>query len=223
MSKIKPLEEAIGHVKSGMTLHIGGFYGVGTPDEFIGEIIRHGIKDLTVVTNDSGTPEEGVGRLLYAGCIGKLILSWCGLTPIVPELVQKGKLELELTPQGTLAERIRAAGYGLGGVLTRTGLGTIVEEKGLGTRITVNGTECLYHPPLKADVTLTEAYMADKNGNLIFRRTQNNFNEVMCTAADMVIASVYKPIVEMGELHPDAVNVPGPLVDILVQQKGALS
>lgn len=217
MNKIMSVKEAVEKIKDGDVILAGGFYAVGTPENIIDEIIRQGKKDLTIVSNDGGTPDEGVGKLIYAGCVKKFICSWCGLTPIIPELVEKGEMELELNPQGTLVERIRAAGFGLGGILTPTGLDTAIEENGLGKRVNLNGRDWLYHTPLKADVTIVEAYTADKNGNLIFRRTQRNFNDVMCTAGDLVIASVAQPIKEMGELDPDSIMVPGTLVDILVQ------
>lgn len=221
MAVIMDVKEAVSKIKDGAVILVGGFYALGTPDDIIDEILVQGKKDLTIICNDGGTPNEGVGKLIYNGRVKKLICSWCGLTPIVPELVDKGELELELNPQGTLAERIRAAGYGLGGILTPTGLGTIVEEKGWGKRTEFNGKEWLCHTPLKADVTIVEAYNADKYGNLIFRRTQNNFCEVMCMSSDLVIASVVQPINEKGDFDPDSIMVPGPMVDILVQQKGA--
>jgi len=217
MNKISTVKEAVEKIKDGDIVLAGGFYAVGTPDIIIDEIIRQGKKNLTVISNDSGTPTEGIGKLIYSGCVKKLILSWCGLTPIIPELVDKGELELELNPQGTLVERIRAAGYGLEGILTLTGLDTMIEEKGYGKRVNLDGKDVMYHTPIKADVTIVEAYEADKNGNLIFRRTQRNFNDVMCFAGDLVIASVVKPIKEKGELDPDSIMVPGTLVDILVQ------
>lgn len=220
MAKIMSAKEAVKHIKSGSVIHAGGFYAVGTPENIIDEMIAQGIKELTIVSNDGGTPEEGVGKLIYSGSVKKFICSWCGLTPIVPELVERGEMELELNPQGTLVERIRAAGFGLGGVLTPTGLNTAIEENGLGKRVNLDGKDWLYHTPLKADVAIVEAYAADKNGNLIFRRTQRNFNDVMCTAADLVIASIVNPIVEMGELDPDSIMVPGTFVDILVQREG---
>ena len=219
MAVVMDLQEAVRRIKDGAVIHVGGFYAVGTPDDIIDEIIAQGKRNLTIVNNDGGTPNEGIGKLIYAGCVKKLICSWCGLTPIIPELVEKGELDLELNPQGTLVERIRAAGYGLGGILTPTGLGTMIEEKGIGQRVNFNNQDLLYHPPLKADVTIVEAYEADQAGNLIFHRTQRNFCDVMCFAADLVIASVVKPIKEMGELEPDNIMVPGPIVDILVQQK----
>ena len=219
MTKINRLKEAVSKIKDGSVIHVGGFYSVGTPEDIIDEIIRQKIKDLTIISNDGGTPDEGVGKLIYNGNVKKLIVSWCGLTPIVPELVEKNMMELELNPQGTLVERIRAAGYGLGGILTPTGLGTVIEENGVGERVKLNNEDWLYHTPLKADVTVVEAYRADYNGNLMFRRTQKNFCQVMCTASDLVIASVVNPIVEMGELDPDEIMVPGTFVDVLVQRE----
>lgn len=219
MAVIMEIKNAVSKIKNGSVIHVGGFYAVGTPDDIIDEILDQGISDLTLVCNDGGSPDEGIGKLIHAGRVKKLICTWCGLTPIVPELVDKGEMELELNPQGTLVERIRAAGYGLGGIVTPTGLGTIVEEK-WGSRVNLNGRDWLYHTPIKADVTIVEAYQADKNGNLIFRRTQRNFCPVMCTAGELVIASVVQPIVEMGKLDPDHIMVPGTMVDILIQQKG---
>ena len=135
-------------------------------------------------------------------------------------MVDSGEIDLELNPQGTLVERIRAGGFGLGGILTPTGLGTMIEEKGYGQRIHLNGRDWLYHTPLKADVTIVEAYDADEAGNLIFRRTQRNFCDTMCFAGETVIASVVNPIKKNGEIDPDAVMVPGVVVDYLVQREG---
>ena len=217
MEKIYSLEEAVSKIKDGDVVLAGGFYAIGTPDNIIDEIIRQGKKNLTIVTNDGGTPTEGVGKLIYNGCVKKLILSWCGATPLVPELIEKGMLELELNPQGTLVERIRAGGYGLEGILTKTGLGTMIEKKGYGIRVHLNEQDMMYHTPIKGDVTIVEAYESDKAGNLIFRRTQRNFNDVMCTASTLVIASIVNPIKEMGMLDPDIIMVPGVFVDVLVQ------
>jgi acetate CoA/acetoacetate CoA-transferase alpha subunit len=219
MPRIMTAAEAVSLIGDGASIHVNGFYQIGTPEDLIDELIAQGKKELTILNNDAGSETEGIGRLIYAGLVKKLVCSWCGLNPKVPELVDKGLLELELNPQGTFVERIRAAGFGLGGILTPTGLGTIVEEKGWGERMAADGREWLYHTPLKADVCLLEAYAADEAGNLIFRRTQRCFGPVMATAADLVIASVVQPIVAKGELDPDAVMVPGTLVDILVQQQ----
>jgi acetate CoA/acetoacetate CoA-transferase alpha subunit len=150
--------------------------------------------------------------------VKKFICSWFGYTPLIGELYSNGELDLELNPQGTLVERIRAGGYGLGGVLTRSGLDTMVEEK-WGCRMTLNGQEWLYHTPIRGNVAIVEAYRADMTGNLVFRRAQRNFSPVMCFAADLVIASVIKPIEPVGNLDPDEIMVPGAVVDILVPQK----
>jgi len=217
MATIMSAKEAVSKIPNGSTLHVGGFYAQGTPENIIDEILKQGIRDLTIITNDTGTPTEGTGKLVGAGRVKKLICSYVGLTPVVPELVDKGALELELVPQGTLAERIRCAGYGLGGVLTPTGLGTHLEEKK--QVLELNGKRWMYDTPLKADFAILEASVADKAGNLIFRRTQRNFNVVMASAAETVIALVVEPIVEMGAMEPDHVMVPGVLVDMLVRKE----
>ena len=217
-SKVVSLQEAVRHIKDGAVIHFGGFYAVGTADDVIDEILRQGQKDLTVINNDGNTPEVGVGRLVAAGRVKKFICSWCGLLPMIPGMVERGEMELELNPQGTLAERIRAAGFGLGGILTPTGVGTMVEEK-WGELVHLNGQDWLYHTPLKADVSVLEAYEADEAGNLIFHATQNNFNEVMAYAGDFVIASVIKPIVKKGELNPDYIQIQAPIVDVLIQKE----
>jgi len=218
MSKILSLHDAVAKIKDLDTILAGGFYAVGTPDDIIDEMIRQRRGKLTIISNDTATPTEGIGKLLYAGLVKKLIVTFVSNTPIVPELIDKGELELELNPQGTLIERIRAGGFGLEGILTRTGLGTMIEEAGTGKRMNLNGKDVLYHTPLKGNVTIVEAYEADKAGNLVFHRTQRNFNDTMCFAGDIVIASVVKPIKELGEIDPDAVMVPGAVVDYLVQQ-----
>jgi len=219
MSKIISLQDAVAKINQGDTMLVGGFYSIGTPENIISEMIRQSKGGLTAVSNDTGSPTEGLGRLIHAGLIKKLTISFASLTPIVPELIEKGELEVEFNPQGTLVERIRAGGYGLEGVLTRTGLGTLVEKNGYGTRMHLNGKDVLYHTPLRGNVTILEAYEADEQGNLIFRRTQRNFNDTMCFAGDIVIASVVKPIKKLGEMDPDSIMVPGALVDYLVQRE----
>ncbi|NLK40148.1 MAG: CoA transferase subunit A [Clostridiales bacterium] len=219
MNKLTTVEEAVSIIKDGDTLMIGGFYTVGTPHDLAEEIIRQNKKDLTIINNDGGNPDSPLGRLIYSGNVKKVILSWCGYLNELPDMVKSGKIELELNPQGTLIERIRAGGFGLGGVLTKSGINTIIEEAGYGKRVHLNGEDWLYHPPLKADVTLIEAYKADNFGNLLFRGTQRNFNDIMCYAGNIVIASVKKPIKKKGELAPDTIMVQGPVVDYLVQQE----
>lgn len=218
MNKIITAEEAISKIQNGSTLMIGGFYAVGTPEALVNEIIRQGKKDLTIINNDCGKPSTALGKLLYSGSIRKVIMSWCGYLTELPGMVERGEVELELNPQGTLIERIRAGGFGLGGVLTPTGLGTMIEERGYGERVHLNGRDWLYHKPLKADFTIVEAYEADEAGNLIFRRTQRNFGDMMCYAGETVISTVVNPIRKKGEIDPDAVMVPGVLVDYLVQE-----
>ena len=218
MLQLMSAGDAVRLIPDGASIHVNGFYQVGTPEDLIDEIIAQHKRGLTIANNDAGSETEGIGRLIYAGLVKKLICTWCGLNSKLPELLKDGKIELELNPQGTFVERIRAAGYGLGGILTPTGLDTVIEEKGIRTRVTMNGRDWLYHTPLRADVCLLEAYRADDAGNLIFHRTQRCFGPVMATAADLVIASVVKPIVKRGELDPEAIMVPGVLVDVLVQQ-----
>jgi acetate CoA/acetoacetate CoA-transferase alpha subunit len=222
MAKIMSAADAGKLIKDGATIHVNGFFQICAPEDIIDELIAQNKRDLTITSNDAGSETEGIGRLIYQGQVKKLICTWCGLNPLVPKLIADGKLELELNPQGTYVERIRAAGYGLGGILTKSGLNTMIEEKGIGTRVTLNGSDWLYHTPLKADVCILQAYAADDAGNLIFRRTQRCFGLPMATAADLVIASVEQPIVKRGALDPDDIMVPGILVDVLVQQERRL-
>jgi len=220
MEKRIKVEEAVAKIKDGDTLMVGGFYAVGTPAGLVEEIIRQNRKNLTIINNDGGNPSSALGKLIYSGNVKKVILSWCGYLAELPGMAERGEIELELNPQGTLIERIRSGGHGLGGVLTPTGLGTMIEEKGYGKRINLNGKDWLYHTPLKADVTLVEAYEADFAGNLIFRRTQRNFCDTMCFAGNIVIASIVRPLKQNGEIDPDAVMVPGAVVDYLVEGEG---
>ena len=244
MKKLISVEEAVSKIKDGDTIMVGGFYTVGTPENIVDEILRQGKKDLTIINNDGGNPNSALGRLLYSGNVKKVYLSWCGYLDKLPDMVDSGEIDLELNPQGTLVERIRAGGFGLGGILTPTGLGTMIEEKGYGQRIHLNGRAVrnrydeinnqlqdptvinnneLYRSLMKDYKNLTpivEAYDADEAGNLIFRRTQRNFCDTMCFAGETVIASVVNPIKKNGEIDPDAVMVPGVVVDYLVQREG---
>jgi len=218
LNKFISLEEAAAKIKDGDVVMVGGFYTIGTPEALVDEILRQGKKDLTIINNDCGNNNSALGRLVYSGNVKKVYCSWCGYLNELPGMVERGEIDLELNPQGTLIERIRAGGFGLGGILTPTGLGTMIEEKGYGTRIHLNGQDWLYHTPLKADVTIVEAYEADEAGNLIFRRTQRNFCDTMCYAGNTVIACAHH-IRKNGELNPDAVMVPGVVVDYLVQKE----
>ena len=216
MKKIVSMEEAISHIKDGMTVHIGGFLAVGTPENIITALIEKGVKDLTIVANDTGYPDRGIGRLVLNNQVKKVIASHIGTNPETGRRMQSGEMEVELVPQGTLAERVRAAGCGLGGVLTPTGLGTIVAEgKDI---VTVDGKDYLLEKPIKADVALLLGTTVDKAGNVIFAKTTKNFNPLMGTAADLVIVDAEK-IVEVGEIDPDHVMLSKIFVDYIVEGK----
>jgi len=200
-------------VKSGMTIMVGGFMVVGSPCKIIDALVSNGVNDLTLITNDSGFPESGVGKMVVADQFKKVIASHIGTNKVTGEKMNKGEIEVELVPQGTLAEQIRAAGFGLGGVLTPTGVGTVAEEGK--KKLTVEGKEYILATPLKADIALLKAYKADKAGNLVYRRSARNFNPIMAMAAEKVIVEV-EELVEVGELDQDEVVTPGIFVDYIV-------
>lgn len=214
MARIVSKEHALEQIKDGMTLMIGGFLAVGTPEVLVDGIVEKGVGDLTVIGNDTGFPDRGIGKLVVSKQVKNVIVSHIGTNPETGRQMNAQELDVELVPQGTLAERIRAGGAGLGGVLTPTGLGTIVEEGK--QKITVDGKEFLLEKPLKADVALLRADVADKSGNLIYRRASRNFNPIMAMAAETVIVVANK-IVETGEIDPDQVMTPGIFVDLIVQ------
>ena len=214
MATIVTKQQALEKVKNNMTLMIGGFLATGTPEALVDGIVAKGVRDLTVIGNDTGFPDRGIGKLIVSKQLKSVIVSHIGTNPETGRQMNAGELAVELVPQGTLAERIRAGGSGLGGVLTPTGLGTIVEEGK--QKVTVDGREFLLEKPLRADVALLKADIADKAGNLIFRRSARNFNPVMAMAADLVIVLADK-IVEAGEIDPDQVMTPGIFVDMIVQ------
>ena len=200
-------------IPDGAVLMIGGFMGVGSPHRVIEALAKAGRSNLTVIGNDAGRPNYGIGRLIHEGQVKKVIASHIGLNPELQKEMVAGRIEVELVPQGTLAERIRAAGFGLGGVLTRTGLGTPAAE---GKRvIEIDGEDWLYAPPLKADFALIHAHYADYNGNLANQLTATNFTPLMAMAATTVICEP-KEIVPVGVIPPDAVRTPGVLIDELV-------
>lgn len=200
-------------IPDGASLMIGGFMAVGTPESVVDELVRQGKKDLTVIANDSGLPGAGVGKLIRAKSVRKLVASHIGLNQETQYQMMEGQLEVDLVPQGTLIERIRAGGCGLGGFLTATGLGTVVEQGK--RRITVDGHEFLLEVPLRADFALVQAFLSDYRGNLIYALTARNFNPVIATAADTVIACV-DHIVPVGVIAPDHVITPGPIVDYVI-------
>lgn len=211
---IKP-ETAAEMIPEGATLHIGGFMGVGTPNRLIDALVARGTKNLTLIGNDTAMPEVGVGKLIAAGAVSKAIVSHIGLNPETQSKMITGEIEVELVPQGTLVERIRAAGFGLGGVLTATGIGTPVAE-GKQT-VDVKGKTYLLEEPLKADFALIAARQADYVGNLEYSLTAHNFNPIMAMSADCVIAEP-QHIVPVGVISPDAVKTPGVIVDHLIER-----
>ena len=214
MAKIIAAAAAAAMVKENMTVMVGGFLGCGTPQLLVDEILTGGTKELTLICNDTAFPDAGVGKLIVSKQFKKIIVSHIGTNAETGRQMNAGELEVDLVPQGTLAERIRSAGFGLGGILTPTGVGTPVEAGK--QKLTIEGKDYLLELPLKADVALIKAHKADKAGNLVYRCAARNFNPLMATAATVVIAEVQQ-IVEIGEIDPDEVMTPGIFVNYLVQ------
>jgi acetate CoA/acetoacetate CoA-transferase alpha subunit len=213
MNKLISAEEAVELIEDGTTLMVGGFMGVGTPNILIDGIVKKGVKNLTVIGNDAGVPGGGIGKLVDNRLIKKLIASHIGLNPEAGKQMNSGEIEVELIPQGTLAERIRAGGAGIGGFLTPTGNGTEVEAGK--QKITVDQKEYLLELPLKAKVAILRGSIVDKLGNVFYNGTTKNFNTVMAAAADIVIVAAEK-IVEPGEIDPNHVMTPCIFVDYIV-------
>lgn len=206
-------EAAAKLIPDGASVMVGGFMGVGSPDRLIDALVARGARGLTLIGNDTARPSVGVGKLIDAGCVACARVSHIGTNPTTQKLMIAGEMEVELIPQGTLAERIRAGGSGLGGVLTPTGVGTVVAEgKPL---VEVDGASFLLEKPLRADFAILRAHEADYFGNLAYRLTAANFNPVMAFAADCVIAEPDE-IVPVGVIPPDAVRTPGVLVHHLI-------
>ena len=207
------LENAVGMIPDGATIMVGGFLGVGTPERLMDELVRQRRRDLTIIANDNAIPGVGVGKLISAGLVRKTVASHIGLNPETQRKMIEGAIDVELVPQGTLIERIRAAAFGLGGVLTPTGVGTVVEE---GKRkLEVQGREYLLEIALRADFALVQAFLADYQGNLTYVLTARNFNPVIAMAADRVIVEA-ENIVPVGVIAPDHVITPATVVDYLV-------
>lgn len=207
------IERSIALIPDGASVMIGGFMAVGTPERLIDELVRQKKRNLTIIANDTAMPGRGIGKLVSARLLRKVIVSHIGLNPETQRQMMAGELEVELIPQGTLIERIRAGGHGLGGVLTQTGVGTPVEEGK--QRIDVGGKTYLLEIALRADFALLQAFIADYLGNLGYALTARNFNPVVAMAADTVIACADN-IVPIGVLSPDHVVTPAPVVDYLV-------
>jgi acetate CoA/acetoacetate CoA-transferase alpha subunit len=207
------LQNAVAMIPDGARLMIGGFMAVGTPERLVDELVRQGKSKLTVIANDTAMPGRGIGKLVSAGLISKAITSHIGLNPETQQQMIAGKIAVDLVPQGTLIERIRAGGFGLGGILTPTGVGTLVEEGK--RRIEVDGKDYLLETALRADFALVHAFLADYLGNLSYALTARNFNPVLAVAADTVIVTA-EHIVPVGVIAPDHVVTPAPIVDYLV-------
>ncbi|MFP5517649.1 MAG: CoA transferase subunit A [Alphaproteobacteria bacterium] len=212
-NKLVSLEEAVARIPDGASLLIGGFMAVGGPNRLVDELIRQGKRDLTIIANDTARPNNGLGKLVVEKLVRRVVTSHIGLNPETQKQMIAGDIEVELVPQGTLAERIRAGGVGLGGVLTPTGVGTIVEE---GKRtVEIDGVTYLLETPIKADFALVAAKQADLYGNLTYALTARNFNPLMAMAGATVIAEA-EDILPVGCIPPDAVMTPSVLVDHIV-------
>ena len=206
MNKVVPnADEAIRDMQDGAVIMSGGFGLAGNPENLISAIHRKGVKNLTVISNNCGTTDKGLGILLQSRQIRKMVASYVGENKEFERQYLAGELEVELNPQGTLAERIRAGGAGLGGFFTPTGAGTQIAE-GKESRV-LEGREMIFEKPLKADYAIVRAWKGDKWGNLVFRKTARNFSPMMCTAARITIVEV-ENLVEVGEIEPDQVHVP---------------
>jgi acetate CoA/acetoacetate CoA-transferase alpha subunit len=208
-----PVEKAVEMIPDGATIMIGGFMGVGTPERLIDECVRQRKRGLTVIANDTAIPGRGIGKLIDAGLVSRTIASHIGLNPETQRQMIAKQMEVDLVPQGTLIERIRAGGFGLGGVLTPTGVGTVVENGK--QKIALDGREYLLETALRAEFALVNAFLADYSGNLYYALTARNFNPMIAMAADMTIVAA-DHIVPVGTIPPDHVVTPAPVVDYLV-------
>ena len=216
MPKFISVQEAAAQVKDGMTIMIGGFLGCGNPHHIIDELVKSGVKDLTLIANDSPKTGFGLAQLIDNHQVKRLIASHVGMNQNVADQMNSGEMEVNLIPQGSLAEMVRAGGGGLGGVLTATGLGTPVEESPLVDRkITIDGKEYLLMKPVHADIAFICGHTVDKAGNVWYKGTTRNFSNLMAMAADTVICEA-EHVVEVGEIEPENVVTQGILVDYIV-------
>ena len=211
--KVVSVEEAVAMIPDGASIMIGGFMAVGTPERLLDELVRQRKSNLFVIANDAALPGKGIGKLVDAGLVTRMIASHIGLDPKAQQQMMAQKMAIDLIPQGTLVERIRAGGCGLGGILTPTGVGTSVEQGK--QKIEVGGKTYLLETALHADFALVHSFLADYLGNLQYALTARNFNPVMAMAADTVLVTA-ENIVPVGVIAPDHVVTPGPLVDYLV-------
>jgi len=215
--KVISLDEAMEHFHDGMTLMVGGFGGVGNPPTLIRGILDKGVRELTLISNDTAFPQIGIGRLVTERRVKKVIASHIGSNPNAGAQMTAGELEVEFCPQGILAERVRAGGVGLGGILSDIGLGTIAETGK--QKVIVDGKTYLLETPLTARVAIVRAKKADRFGNLVYDTSARNFNPLVAMAGDITIAEADE-IVDMGELDPEEIVTPGVFVNYIVQSEG---
>ena len=214
MKKFVTVKEAAAMIKDGMTVMVGGFLGVGSPIKLLDQLVENGVKDLDVIANDTAYPEVGLGKLITNHQVKSLTATHIGTNNNTIDQMNSGELKVTLQPQGTLAEQIRAAGAGLGGILTQTGLGTVVENGK--QKVTVDGKEYLLEKPVRADVAIIGANICDEEGNLVYKGTSQNFCPLMATAADIVIVEPQE-IVPTGSIAPENVKTPGIFVDYIIK------
>lgn len=215
--KVRTLEEALLAITDGCTLMYGGFGGIGSPPTMIEGILQKGIKDLTIIGNDTGFPQIGIGRLITAGRVKKVIASHIGSNPNAGLRMEEGTMEVVFYPQGTLAEKIRAGGVGLGGILVDVGVGTIMEQGK--AAVSIDENKYLVEPALTADVAIVHAKKADPYGNLVYDKSGRNLNPLVAMAGKFTIAEVDE-IVPLGELNPENIVTPGIFVDMVILSKG---
>ncbi|MEZ5064831.1 MAG: CoA transferase subunit A [bacterium] len=213
-SKVSSGEECVARIPDGARIMMGGFGMCGIPENLIRLLVAHGAKDLTLISNNAGVADFGIGLLLNNGQVKKMISTYVGENPVLERAMIEGRIDVELVPQGTFAERIRAAGAGIAGFYTPTGVGTVVAE-GKEKRV-FGGREYVLESPIHADFAFVKSWKGDTHGNLVFRRTARNFNPVMAMAASETFAEV-EELVEPGSLDPDLVHVPGVFVQKVFQ------
>jgi acetate CoA/acetoacetate CoA-transferase alpha subunit len=214
MNKLVNANDLKDLIKDDMTIMIGGFLGCGTPEKLIDLLIEMDVRNLTIIGNDTSFVDKGIGRLIVNNQVKKVIASHIGTNPQTGKLMNEGVLDVELSPQGTLIERVRAGGFGLGGILTPTGVNTLVEEGK--EKLNINGKDYLLELPLRADLALVKGSTVDKFGNTFYKGTTKNFNPLIAMAADTVIVEA-DSIVDVGEIDPDSVMTPGVLVHHIVK------
>ncbi|HCU0002948.1 TPA: acetate CoA-transferase subunit alpha [Citrobacter braakii] len=212
-TKLITLQDAAGFFRDGMTIMVGGFMGVGTPPRLVEALLESGVRDLTLIANDTAFVDTGIGPLIVNGRVSKVIASHIGTNPETGRRMIAGEMDVQLVPQGTLIEQIRCGGAGLGGFLTPTGVGTIVEE-GKQT-MTLEGKTWLLERPLHADLALIRAHRSDMLGNLTYQLSARNFNPLIALAADITLVEPDE-MVETGELQPDQIVTPGAVIDHIV-------